>query len=59
MRTNQYKQVLFQLHRTLYKEVKARSAKRGLSMRRWLTRAIVFYMKDEDKYKDTNQRPPM
>lgn len=57
MRGNQYKLVLFQLHRALYKEMKARAAKKGFSMRRWLTRAVVAYMQEEDKYK-LNQHPP-
>lgn len=46
----QYKKVLFNLHKELFKEVKTRSAKKNISMRIWLTRAIVEYIKQEDKY---------
>lgn len=45
-----YAVVVFHLNKELYKEIKARATRKNISIRIWLTRAILEYMRKEDKF---------
>jgi len=39
------------LNKELYKEIKARAIKKNIPVRAWLTRAILEYLRKEDRYR--------
>ena len=46
-----YGRFIFNINDELRHEIKIRAAAKNISMRVWLTRAIMNYMKLEDSYK--------
>jgi predicted HicB family RNase H-like nuclease len=46
-----YSRFLFNINDELRHDVKIRAAAKNISMRVWITRAIMNYMKLEDSYK--------
>jgi len=46
-----YSRFLFNINEELRRDVKIRAAVKNISMRAWITRAIMNYIKLEDSYK--------
>ena len=47
---NKLKRLLVEVHPDLHLEIKRRAVERGLTLRKWLLRAIMAQIKKEEQY---------